>query len=57
MPDLPGVPDWVPMLWPSEWLTLSILGLIRKTPVNCVLVEWEARERLAEARVLQEVRR
>jgi hypothetical protein len=57
MPDLPGVPDWVPMLWPSEWLTPSIFGLIRKTPVNCVLVEWEARARLAGAGILQEVRK
>jgi hypothetical protein len=33
--------SWVPMRWPEDWRDPSLLDLLRDTPINCLVVEWD----------------
>src|SRR3954462_2176008 len=41
-----AAPDWVPARW--RWLETKTLDLLSATPVNCLLIEWNAQQK-AEA--------
>ena len=39
--------DWVPARW--QWLETKTLELLKGTPVNCLLIDWDSRQRVQAA--------
>ncbi len=33
-------PSWIPMRWPAEWRDPALLDLLKRTPVNCLILDW-----------------
>ncbi len=44
---LSAPPDWVPARW--RWLETRTLDLLRNTPVNCLLIDWDSQQRAQAA--------
>jgi len=40
---LAAPPDWVPARW--QWLEAKTLELLRGTPVNCLLIDWDSQRK------------
>ena len=44
---LSAPPDWVPARW--RWLETKTLDLLRGTPVNCLLIDWDSQQKTQAA--------
>lgn len=44
---LSAPPDWVPARW--RWLETKSLDLLRGTPVNCLLIDWDSQQKAQAA--------
>src|SRR5579862_5857637 len=44
---LAAPPDWVPARW--RWLETKSLDLLRGTPVNCLLIDWDSQQKAQAA--------
>src|SRR5579864_1653289 len=44
---LAAPPDWVPARW--RWLETKTLELLKGSPVNCVLIDWDSQQKSAAA--------
>jgi hypothetical protein len=44
---LSAPPDWVPVRW--RWLETKTLDLLRGTPVNCLLIDWDSQQKIRAA--------
>src|ERR1700694_2811299 len=45
---LAAPPDWVPARW--RWLETKTLDLLTGTPVNCLLIDWNAQQKVEAAK-------
>ena len=37
---MPTSASWIPLRWPSAWIDPALLGLLERTPFNCLAMEW-----------------